>query len=117
MFQRQGSAAYKANLDNTHALDTALGHPHRNYKTVHIAGTNGKGSVSHMLASVLQSAGYKTGLYTSPHLLSFRERIRINGKMISEQAVVDFVRKIKKEIVGIPWKHNSIDRCRKRRNN
>jgi dihydrofolate synthase/folylpolyglutamate synthase len=91
MYQRTGKAAYKANLDNTHALDKALGHPHRRFKSVHIAGTNGKGSVSHMLASVLQEAGYRTGLYTSPHLVDFRERIRINGKMISEDQVVGFV--------------------------
>ncbi len=91
MFQRLGKAAYKANLDNTIALDNALGHPHRKFRSVHIAGTNGKGSVSHMLASVFQEAGYKTGLYTSPHMIDFRERIRINGEMIGEQQVVDFV--------------------------
>ena len=91
MFQRTGPAAYKNNLDNTLRLDELYGHPHRNYKTIHVAGTNGKGSVSHMLAAILQSAGYKTGLYTSPHLKDFRERIKINGKMISEQAVVDWV--------------------------
>ena len=67
-------------------------HPHKNFKTIHVAGTNGKGSVSHMLASILQQAGYKTGLYTSPHLKDFRERIKINGEMISEQYVIDFVR-------------------------
>jgi len=93
MYQRQGKAAYKNNLDNTLFLDDFFNHPHRNYKTIHIAGTNGKGSVSHMLAAVLQSAGYKTGLYTSPHLKDFRERIRINGKMISEESVVDWVEK------------------------
>lgn len=98
MYQRLGKAAYKENLDNTIALDNALGHPHRNFKTVHIAGTNGKGSVCHMLASILQTTGYKTGLYTSPHLLDFRERIRVDGKMISEENVVGFVEKIKKEI-------------------
>jgi dihydrofolate synthase/folylpolyglutamate synthase len=91
MYHRTGKAAYKANLDNTHALDRALGHPHRNFRSVHVAGTNGKGSVSHMLASVLQASGYRTGLYTSPHLVDFRERIRINGEMISEAHVVDFV--------------------------
>lgn len=91
MYQRTGQAAYKANLDNTLALDKHLSHPHRKFKTIHIAGTNGKGSVSHMLASVLQSAGYKTGLYTSPHLKDFRERIRINGEMITKQAVIQFV--------------------------
>lgn len=91
MYQRTGKAAYKSGLENTYALDRHFGHPHRKYKTIHVAGTNGKGSVSHLLASVLQSAGYRTGLYTSPHLLDFRERIRVNGQMISEQAVTDFV--------------------------
>lgn len=93
MFQRTGPAAYKNNLDNTLKLDELYGHPHKNYKTIHVAGTNGKGSVSHMLAAILQSAGYKTGLYTSPHLKDFRERIRINGKMIPESEVVDWVNK------------------------
>ena len=101
MYQRTGKAAYKANLDNTIALDTVLGHPHRRFKTVHVAGTNGKGSVSHMLASIFREAGYTTGLYTSPHLLDFRERIRINGEMIGETQVVDFVGRIKEEIVKI----------------
>jgi len=82
MFQRNGPAAYKDNLDNTIQLDRMFGHPHRSFKTIHVAGTNGKGSVSHMLASVFQDAGYKTGLYTSPHLKDFRERIRVNGEMI-----------------------------------
>lgn len=91
MFHRVGKAAYKANLDNTLALDKYFGHPHRNFKTIHIAGTNGKGSVSHCLASVLQTAGYKTGLYTSPHLKDFRERIRINGISIPENDVVKFI--------------------------
>jgi len=91
MYQRIGQAAYKANLDNTLAFDQYFESPHTHFKTIHVAGTNGKGSVSHMLASVLQSAGYKTGLYTSPHLLDFRERIKINGEMISESEVVDFV--------------------------
>jgi len=90
MFQRTGSAAYKDNLDNTIRLDELFGHPHRFFKTIHVAGTNGKGSVSHMLASVLQEAGYKTGLYTSPHLKDFRERIRVNGEMITPEAVVRF---------------------------
>jgi len=98
MYQRTGKAAYKANLDNTHALDVVLGHPHRHFSSVHIAGTNGKGSVSHMLASVLQEAGYRTGLYTSPHLVDFRERIRINGKMISEDHVVEFVERSREVI-------------------
>lgn len=93
MFQRTGPAAYKDNLDNTIRLDQMFDYPHRAFKTIHVAGTNGKGSVSHMLASVLQEAGYKTGLYTSPHLKDFRERIRVNGKMISEEAVVQFTEK------------------------
>jgi dihydrofolate synthase/folylpolyglutamate synthase len=90
MFHRVGPAALKNNLDNSLTLDKNYNYPHRYYKTIHIAGTNGKGSVSHMLASVLQSAGYKTGLFTSPHLKDFRERIRVNGEMITEKAVVDF---------------------------
>jgi dihydrofolate synthase/folylpolyglutamate synthase len=91
MFQRTGKAAYKANLDNTLALDKYFNHPHTKFKSIHVAGTNGKGSVSHSVASVLQEAGYKVGLYTSPHLRDFRERIKINGAMISEQDVVDFI--------------------------
>ncbi|MDF1574661.1 MAG: bifunctional folylpolyglutamate synthase/dihydrofolate synthase [Bacteroidales bacterium] len=91
MYQRLGKAAYKDNLDNTHKLDQALGHPHLSYPTIHVAGTNGKGSVSHMIASVLQASGLKTGLYTSPHLLDFRERIRINGRCIPENEVTGFV--------------------------
>ncbi len=93
MYQRQGKAAYKANLDNTEALDRYFDHPHRTFKTVHVAGTNGKGSTSHMIASVLQTAGYKVGLYTSPHLQDFRERIRVNGQMMTKEAVVEFVEK------------------------
>ncbi|MDR2425299.1 MAG: bifunctional folylpolyglutamate synthase/dihydrofolate synthase [Prevotellaceae bacterium] len=91
VFHRIGKAAYKGGLDNSLALDNYFGNPHTKYRTVHIAGTNGKGSVSHILASVLQAAGYKTGLYTSPHLFDFRERIKIDGCEIPEQAVVDFV--------------------------
>jgi len=90
-YQRSGPAAYKDNLDNTISLDKMFGHPHLNYKSVHVAGTNGKGSVSHMIASILMEAGYKTGLYTSPHLKDFRERIRINGEMIKKKFVVEFV--------------------------
>ncbi len=90
-FHRIGKAAYKDNLDNSNALDSYFGHPHKHFRSVHIAGTNGKGSVSHMIASVLQEAGYKTGLYTSPHLKDFRERIRVNGVMIPESEVVEFV--------------------------
>lgn len=92
-YHRIGKAAYKNNLDNTFRLDEHLGHPHKNFRTIHIAGTNGKGSVSHMTASVLQEAGYKTGLYTSPHLMDFRERIKVNGAMIPENEVIDFVEK------------------------
>lgn len=95
MFHRIGAAAYKANLDNTHAICEFLDHPENKFRSIHIAGTNGKGSTSHMLAAILQSAGYKTGLYTSPHLIDFRERIRINGEMISKNAVVGFVEKYK----------------------
>jgi dihydrofolate synthase/folylpolyglutamate synthase len=91
MFTRVGMAAYKANLDNTIALNQKLDNPHLKFKSIHIAGTNGKGSCSHMLAAIFQAAGYKTGLYTSPHIRDFRERIRINGEMISEQRVVDFI--------------------------
>ena len=90
-YQRKGPAAYKGSLDNTLALDKLFHHPHKNFRTIHVAGTNGKGSVSHMLAAILQKAGYKTGLYTSPHLKDFRERIRMNGEMVPEQFVVDFV--------------------------
>jgi dihydrofolate synthase / folylpolyglutamate synthase len=95
MFQRIGSAAYKANLNNTIALCNLLDNPEKKFKSIHIAGTNGKGSTSHFIASVLQSAGLKVGLYTSPHLKDFRERIKINGEMIPEQNVVDFVEKHK----------------------
>jgi len=91
MYQRQGKAAYKANLDNTLELDNYFDHPHRKFKSIHVAGTNGKGSVSHMLASVLYESGYKVGLYTSPHLKDFRERIKVNGTMVSEEFVVQFV--------------------------
>ncbi len=91
VFQKVGGSAYKEGLDNSLALDEYFSHPHAKYKTIHVAGTNGKGSTSHILAAILQSAGYKVGLYTSPHLVDFRERIRINGEKISEQYVVDFV--------------------------
>ena len=93
MFSRIGSAALKADLTNTTKLCEALGQPHEKFKSIHIAGTNGKGSTSHMLAAVFQESGYKTGLYTSPHLIDFRERIRINGQVVSEQFVIDFVAK------------------------
>ncbi len=91
MFHRIGKAAYKADLDNTLALCAYLGNPERQFKSVHVAGTNGKGSTSHLLAAALQSAGYRTGLYTSPHLKSFTERIRVDGREIEREAVVDFV--------------------------
>lgn len=93
MFERQGASGYKEGLSNTLALDEHLGHPHQSYKTIHVGGTNGKGSVSHTIAAVLQECGYRVGLYTSPHLVDFRERIRINGKTVSQQYVVDFVEK------------------------
>lgn len=91
MFQNVGSAGYKEGLDNTITLDNHFDNPHKKFKTIHIGGTNGKGSCSHTIAAILQSAGYKVGLFTSPHLVDFRERIRINGVMIPEQYVVDFV--------------------------
>ncbi len=91
VFEHVGASAYKPGLQTTEALDEHFGHPHQKFKTIHVAGTNGKGSVSHTLAAMLQSAGYKVGLYTSPHLVDFRERIRINGECISEEYVVDFV--------------------------
>ena len=91
MFQRSGPAAYKANLDGTKAVCSMLGNPENDLKFIHIAGTNGKGTVAHMLSAILQSTGYKVGLFTSPHLVDFRERIRINGEMIEENDVIDFV--------------------------
>lgn len=97
MYTRIGDAAYKTGLDNILQLSDRLGNPHLLFKSIHVAGTNGKGSCSHMLASVFQSAGYKTGLYTSPHIHDFRERIQINGKLITEQEVILFMEKIS------PW--------------
>jgi len=91
MFQREGKSAFKKDLSNTLALCKALDHPERRFKSIHLAGTNGKGSCAHMLASVFQEAGYKTGLYTSPHLKDYRERIKVNGKMIPEKKVMGFV--------------------------
>lgn len=93
LYQQVGALAYKPGLDTTRALDLHFGHPHRDYSIIHIAGTNGKGSCSSTIAAVLQSAGYKVGLYTSPHLIDFRERIRVNGEMIPQQRVIDFVEK------------------------
>ena len=101
MFSRVGAAAYKADLTNTIALCEALGNPQHQFKSIHVAGTNGKGSTSHMLASILQTAGYKTGLYTSPHLVDFRERIKIDGNYCSKEFVVDFTEKIKPLIASI----------------
>lgn len=92
-FQQVGGAAYKEGLSTTIALDNHLGNPHRKFRTIHVAGTNGKGSTSHTIAAILQESGYKVGLYTSPHLIDFRERIRVNGKMASKEYVVDFVEK------------------------
>lgn len=91
LFQHIGKDAYKEGLTNTHLLDEYFGHPHHKFRTIHVAGTNGKGSCSHTIAAVLQAAGYRTGLYTSPHLIDFRERIRVNGQPISQEFVVDFV--------------------------
>ncbi len=101
MFQRIGTAAYKADLLNTIAICDLLNNPQNNFKSIHIAGTNGKGSTSHLIASVLQSAGYKVGLYTSPHLKDFRERIKINGQMMGQKYVVDFVKKYKSDFEKI----------------
>ena len=91
LYQNVGKSAYKADLSQTLKLAKQLNHPEHQFKSIHVGGTNGKGSTAHMLASVLQEAGYKVGLYTSPHLKDYRERIRINGEMISENFVVDFV--------------------------
>lgn len=91
LFQQVGKDAYKEGFENTYVLDAYFGHPHRSFRTIHVAGTNGKGSCSHTLAAMLQSAGYRTGLYTSPHLVDFRERIRVNGEPVPESYVIDFV--------------------------
>lgn len=101
MFTRIGDKAYKKDLHNTLALCDAIGNPHQKFKTIHIAGTNGKGSTSNMLAAILQTAGYKTGLYTSPHIKDFRERIRVNGAMAKEQFVIDFTDRIMPHIERI----------------
>ena len=95
MFQRVGQAAYKADLSNITRICNLLGNPQNQFKSIHVAGTNGKGSVTHMLASVLQEAGYKVGIYCSPHLVDFRERVKVNGQMISKQEVIDFVEQCK----------------------
>ena len=91
MFQQVGGSAYKEGLENTLTLDAHFEHPHRSFRSIHVAGTNGKGSCSHTLAAILQEAGYRVGLYTSPHLVDFRERIRINGQPIPEEYVIRFV--------------------------
>ena len=91
LFTRIGAAAYKVDITNTVELCNALNNPQNNFRTIHIAGTNGKGSTSHLLASILQESGLKVGLYTSPHLKDFRERVKINGEMIPEQEITDFV--------------------------
>ena len=91
MYQRQGSTAFKKDLTNIKAFCSVLNEPQNTYPCIHVAGTNGKGSTSHMISSVLQTAGYKVGLYTSPHLKDFRERIRINGQPIDETTVIDFI--------------------------
>ena len=101
MYHRVGAQAYKANLDNTISLCELLDNPQHSFRTIHVTGTNGKGSVSHMLASVLQAAGFRTGLYTSPHLKDFRERIRINGKMIHRGFVTSFVRQYREQFEPI----------------
>lgn len=98
MFSRIGAAAYKKDIHNTIALCEAIGNPQNKFPSVHIAGTNGKGSVSHMLAAIFQAAGYRTGLYTSPHLKDFRERIKVNGEMITQSAVVEFTERIQPQI-------------------
>jgi dihydrofolate synthase/folylpolyglutamate synthase len=95
MYQRQGAPAYKKDLSNTILLADHLGNPQKSFKSIHVAGTNGKGSCSHMIASILQEAGYKVGLYTSPHLVDFRERIKINGEEIAKEKVIDFIAKNK----------------------
>lgn len=100
-YQRVGHSAYKEGLDNSLALDKIFNYPHRNFRSIHVGGTNGKGSTSHLLAAILQESGYKVGLYTSPHLIDFRERIRINGEMIDEQYVVDFVKQYKNQFEPI----------------
>lgn len=101
VYQKEGKSAYKEGLDNSLALDAYFDYPHRKYKTIHVAGTNGKGSTSHLLAAILQRSGYKVGLYTSPHLVDFRERIRINGSKIEEQYIVDFVAKYRSDFEPI----------------
>lgn len=113
MFHRIGAAAYKADLSNTEKLMELLRHPERKFRSIHIAGTNGKGSVSHMLAAIFQQSGFKTGLYTSPHLLDFRERIRINGEMIPKLKVTEFVEKHKADFepIGLSFFEWTVGLC------
>ena len=112
VFEKIGAAAYKEGLYNSHALDAHFGHPHRQYATIHVAGTNGKGSCSHTLASILQADGYRVGLYTSPHLVDFRERIRVNGTCISEEEVMRFVED-GADIKDYEWKQESFTTVKK----
>ena len=100
-YQRIGDKAYKPGLDNSLALDRIFDHPHRQFKTIHVGGTNGKGSTSHLLAAILQASGYKVGLYTSPHLIDFRERIRVDGEMINREFVTDFVTQYREQFEPI----------------
>jgi dihydrofolate synthase/folylpolyglutamate synthase len=100
-YQRIGHLAYKPGLENSHRLDTLFNHPHQRYRTIHVGGTNGKGSTSHLLAAILGESGYKVGLYTSPHLVDFRERIRVNGEMVPEGYVIDFVEKYRDRVEPI----------------
>ena len=101
VFEQQGASAYKPGLERISEFCRHLGNPQRNFFTIHVAGTNGKGSVSHLLASILQQAGYRTGLFTSPHLTDFRERIRVDGEMIPKQKVVNFVDKHQSKMVDL----------------
>lgn len=101
VFQHEGAGAYKPGLDTSHALDNLLDNPHRAYRTIHVGGTNGKGSTSHLLAAILQKSGYKVGLYTSPHLVDFRERIRVNGEKIDQEYVVQFVEKYREQFESL----------------
>ena len=101
MFERQGASGYKEGLGNSQTLDEHFGHPHKQFLTIHVAGTNGKGSCSHTISAILQMCGYKVGLYTSPHLVDFSERIRINGQPISEDYVISFIDEEKSFIESI----------------
>ena len=101
-YQKEGESAFKPGLERILKLSELANNPHKKFKSIHIAGTNGKGSCSHMLASILQESGYKVGLFTSPHLKDFRERIKINGIEITEQYVIDFVHKFKSKAESIP---------------